>query len=83
MAPERNPEGKSDTQDSPTLVEDRTVCFCHNVSLLTLKAAIAAGAHDIVAIQAETCASTGCGGCQFEVEEVLTEELARLKSEAS
>jgi len=30
-----------------------------------------------MAIQAETCASTGCGGCETEVGEILEEELAK------
>ena len=55
---------------------DRTVCFCHNVSYLTLKRAIrTAGCNTLEKIQSETCASTGCGGCEFEVIDILEETL--------
>ena len=56
---------------------DRTVCFCHNVQLVALVAAIRAGATTLHDIQADTCASTGCGGCEYEVLEALEKELAR------
>jgi nitrite reductase (NADH) large subunit len=55
---------------------ERTVCFCHNVTEGELLAAIRAGARTLEQIQAQTCASTGCGGCQCEVEELLERELA-------
>jgi NAD(P)H-nitrite reductase large subunit len=57
---------------------ERTVCFCHNVSFGKLLEAIRAGAHTIHDIQSETCASTGCGGCEWEVTEILEQEQAKL-----
>lgn len=63
---------------------ERTVCFCHNVLAKTLLEAMRAGAVTLEQIQAETCASTGCGGCEWEVRELLeryNEELARKKSQ--
>jgi bacterioferritin-associated ferredoxin len=52
-------------------VEERTICFCHCVPLTRIIAAVRAGADTIEKIQAETCASTGCGGCEWEVQEIL------------
>lgn len=52
------------------------ICFCHGVSDAEIRAAIRAGATTIEAIQSETRASTGCGGCHPEVEAILKEELA-------
>jgi NAD(P)H-nitrite reductase large subunit len=59
--------------------EDRTICFCHCVPLSRLLEAIRAGADTVEKIQNETCASTGCGGCEWEVSEVLRDELEKRK----
>lgn len=62
---------------------ERTVCFCHNVLAKTLEDAMRAGALTLEQIQSETLASTGCGGCEWEVRELLErfqEELARKKA---
>jgi nitrite reductase (NADH) large subunit len=59
--------------------EDRTVCFCHNVPLSRILEVIRAGGTSIEAIQSETCASTGCGGCEWDVREILEAELAKTK----
>jgi len=58
----------------PALGEDQTICFCHNVSLGELRRAIRAGAVTIAEIQARTKASTGCGGCECDVAEILGKE---------
>jgi NAD(P)H-nitrite reductase large subunit len=58
-APERDP--------------DQTICFCHNVPYKRLLEAIRSGATTIQAIQDKTRASTGCGGCESEVSEILHE----------
>lgn len=73
----QNPQLSSATGDEPTEEADRTICFCHNVSLKTLRTAIRAGADTIEKIKAETCASTGCGGCEWDVTEILEEELKK------
>ncbi len=57
--------------------EDRTVCFCHNVKYSDLRRAVNEGADTLEKIQDQTCASTGCGGCETEVIEIL----AQLKRE--
>ena len=49
----------------------KTICFCHNVPLGRLLEAIGAGADTLEKIQVETCASTGCGGCEPDVCEIL------------
>ena len=55
----------------------QTICFCHNVTYGELLKAIAEGATTIEAIREQTCANTGCGGCEYEVSEILEEELAK------
>jgi NAD(P)H-nitrite reductase large subunit len=67
---------KAVTQDT----EDHTVCFCHNVPRSELIAAIRAGAITLSQIQEQTLASTGCGGCECEVTEILEAELRELKA---
>lgn len=52
---------------------DRLICFCHTVSVKQLIEAMAAGADTLEKVQAETCASTGCGGCEWEVRALLEE----------
>jgi assimilatory nitrate reductase catalytic subunit len=48
-----------------------TLCACHGVSAATIRAAIAAGAEDVAAIGAATCAGTGCGSCKPELAALL------------
>ncbi|MBI3535719.1 MAG: (2Fe-2S)-binding protein [Deltaproteobacteria bacterium] len=55
--------------------EYRVVCFCHNVMLLDLLRAIQAGADTLEKIKADTCASTGCGGCKWDVVAIIEQEL--------
>jgi nitrite reductase (NADH) large subunit len=62
------------TQDDDS---ERTVCFCHCVSYAELVKAIRAGHRTLADIQLETRASTGCGGCESEVLEILEAELAK------
>ncbi len=60
--------------------EERTICFCHHVSQARLKEAIQKGCHSIEAIQSQTGASTGCGGCEMEVQEILSATLEAISS---
>ncbi|MBY0469587.1 (2Fe-2S)-binding protein [bacterium] len=63
--------------------EERLICFCNNVTYAELVKAIKAGAKTLDDIQRETLASTGCGGCEWEVREILdniTKELAAQKT---
>jgi assimilatory nitrate reductase catalytic subunit len=48
-----------------------TLCACHGVSAATIRAAIEAGAGDVAAIGAATCAGTGCGSCKPELAALL------------
>lgn len=56
-------------------MSDPTICFCHNVTREALRAAIRAGAKSLIEIQETTSASTGCGGCEWDVREILDEAL--------
>ncbi len=58
-----------------SLPDDCLVCFCHQVTVAEVKAAIAKGAKTVSAIQDETLASTGCGGCRVDVEMILESTL--------
>jgi NAD(P)H-nitrite reductase large subunit len=57
---------------------DRTICFCNCVSLGELLRDIRAGNRTLEQIQQCNRATTGCGGCEPEVLEILEAELARL-----
>jgi len=59
----------ADPQDS------HIICFCHDVTYGELKEIIAKGCDTpqkmLQKIQIETLASTGCGGCEFDIKELL------------
>lgn len=73
MAPQNESASGLDSTESND-DDERTVCFCHNVSAKALKEAIRAGARTHADLQAATRASTGCGGCEFEVLDILEAE---------
>jgi NAD(P)H-nitrite reductase large subunit len=50
---------------------ERTICFCHEVSHRDLLEAIGKGARTLGELQDQTLASTGCGGCEYDVIEIL------------
>lgn len=52
---------------------DQVVCFCHHVTQGQLAEAFRGGADTLEKIQQKTCASTGCGGCQWDVEQLLSD----------
>ncbi|MEI6159156.1 MAG: molybdopterin-dependent oxidoreductase [Roseococcus sp.] len=54
-----------------------TLCACHGVSAATIRAAIEAGAGNVAAIGAATCAGTGCGSCKPELAALLAPSLVR------
>ena len=60
---------------------DRTICFCNSVSWADLVSAIGAGNTTLAQLQAKTRASTGCGGCEFDVVEILEAELAKVAAQ--
>ena len=72
MAPEAAPPNPA----TPT-EEDRTVCFCHCVPLSVITAEIRAGATTFEDLQLKTACSTGCGGCEWDVRDVLAAELQK------
>ena len=51
--------------------DDRIVCFCHSVKFHQILAVIKNGKCTLAEIQNETLASTGCGGCEWDVTEIL------------
>jgi nitrite reductase (NADH) large subunit len=53
------------------------VCFCHRVRLDEIVKAIRGGSTTLEKVQADTAASTGCGGCEYDVIEILEKELAK------
>ena len=58
--------------DTPPLPpQDRKICFCHNVLESQIVMAISEGAVTIEEIRKRTKANTGCGGCEFEVRDIL------------
>ena len=59
---------------------DRKICFCHDVVLSRLLTAIEQGSNTLDRVKSDTCASTGCGGCESEVVEIL-ERVSQLKPE--
>lgn len=79
MAPSDSPGGGAPKSFNPMGLPpaENRICFCHGVSEADIREAIRAGAVTLAAIQSETCASTGCGGCQPDVEAILADELTR------
>jgi len=69
----------SEQKSSSDASSDRLICFCHTVSHAALVKAIREGHDTLEKIQAETCASTGCGGCELYVREILEAELSQKK----
>lgn len=69
----------TDALNSNESDHNRIVCFCHNVQLKALLEAIRAGATSHEAIKEKTHASTGCTGCEWDVLEILRDELERQK----
>ena len=56
--------------------EESLVCLCHCVTKAQIRNAIREkNLETLDQIKNEVAASTGCGGCTFEVEEILSEEL--------
>ena len=53
-------------------MEDRIVCHCMEVSYETIKKAIEDGAKTVDDIKEMTEASTGCGGCEDEIQVLLS-----------
>ena len=57
--------------------DDNLVCFCNAVTRGELLKAIREGAVTLSQIQDQTLASTGCGGCECDVLQMLEDELKR------
>ncbi len=59
------------------------ICSCHDVSKGSIVDAIHAGATTLSAVNAETKATSGCGGCKPLVAQLLDTELVKLGMEVS
>lgn len=55
--------------------DDRLICFCYAVKRSEIIAAIQAGCDSLTKVQNETLASTGCGGCAGDIQELIDELL--------
>jgi NAD(P)H-nitrite reductase large subunit len=66
---------QADSQADAEADNDQLICFCHTVTRGQIRAAIRAGATTIEKIQSDTCASTGCGGCECDVRDILDAEI--------
>lgn len=51
--------------------DESLVCFCHCVSKKTIIEAILSGADTFEKVQAELNTSTGCGGCEPDVKDLV------------
>jgi len=69
------PHGLS-TATAGELPNSAQLCSCNAVTRGTVKEAIGAGCHDLVALKGATDAGTGCGGCLPSLQELLIQELA-------
>lgn len=59
------------------LAKQNLVCFCHSIPVCEIVEAIRKGATTVAEIQAETLASTGCGGCECDILDLLEKYAGR------
>lgn len=50
---------------------NKIICNCKQVSLETIKSAVANGAKSVEDIKAKTGAGTGCGGCVGALQDII------------
>ncbi len=65
------------------LPDSAQICSCFDVSKGSICQAVENGCTDMSAIKAETCASTGCGGCAALVKQVVDGKLASMGVEVN
>lgn len=58
---------------SDSLADDETICSCSGTTVGQIKALIQQGIVDADRISRITGALSGCGGCEFEVQSLLTQ----------
>lgn len=51
---------------------DTIICFCHSVTARQILFEIGQGARTLEEIQDQTRAATGCGGCKWDVLDLLS-----------
>ena len=59
------------------LPDDAIICACHKVTKHTIEQTVAKGCIDLASVQQSTKASTGCGGCEKLVQNVINSALAK------
>lgn len=65
---DKNDESK---HESNKALANNIVCMCMNVSELDIEQCVEAGARNLSDIQTKTGASTGCGVCKNQIEEMI------------
>ncbi|NBU22160.1 hypothetical protein EBS43_12245 [bacterium] len=68
---------------SSNMEEESTICYCYGVTRGDLLSAIRGGAQTLTQLQWETLATSGCGGCEVMVQEILDQEKAALRVKGS
>ena len=63
--------------------EESTICYCYGVTRGDLLSVIRGGAQTLTQLQWETLATSGCGGCEVMVQEILDQEKAALRVKGS
>ena len=57
---------------------ESTICYCYGVCRGDLIFAVSNGARTLRELQWETLATSGCGGCEPQVQDILEQELIKL-----
>lgn len=55
----------------------RLICYCYEVDVAAIEAAVAAGARDIDSVQERTGACMGCGTCSGDLDRAIVRAISR------
>lgn len=55
--------------------DDNVICYCSGTTVLQIQKLFDEGVHDLERISRITGAGSGCGGCEFELEQCLQQTL--------
>jgi NAD(P)H-nitrite reductase large subunit len=58
-------------QNGPDSKKSDVICFCSGTTTAQLKRVVERGVTDLEGVSQATGACSGCGGCEYEVEELL------------
>ncbi len=59
--------------DNPQDIDNEVLCYCSGTTTAQIKQLIAEGIVDPERISRITGAASGCGGCEFELQQLLTD----------